>query len=219
MKIDQFFEKGYYLNLDRRVDRREHFEKEVKRHGLENFFERIPGVDSKDEPNLLQRHCYCGLSIHNTLKKIKENNLDRSLFLEDDMYFYDGGLEPGLQIVEKALDQLQFFPDWEIIYFGGYVFDEEVEQVSENLLKVKTVLTTHAMGLNKPVIDKLLEYVPFVDSPIDGWIGERKHIVKYLVWPLAVPQLGDRSDLDAFNFSPGIQQWLDSYKRINIKKK
>jgi hypothetical protein len=145
--------------------------------------------------------------------------LEKTLFLEDDMYFYNGGSEPGLQIVEKALDQLQSFPDWEIIYFGGYVFDEKVEQVSENLLRVKTVLTTHAMGLNKPVIDKLLQYKPFVDCPIDGWIGEKKEIVKYLVWPLACPQLGDRSDLDAFNFSPGIGQWLDSYKRINVVPK
>ena len=33
MKINDFFEKGYYINLDRRPDRRAEFEAEVKKSG------------------------------------------------------------------------------------------------------------------------------------------------------------------------------------------
>lgn len=230
MKINQFFDKGYYLNLDRRPDRREHIENVIKQAGLESFFERVPAIDCNSEQDPVRkkrlveeplfRHSYCGASIHSILKDIKEKGYERALLLEDDMDFYDGGSEPGLQIIEKALDQLQNLPDWEIVYFSGYIIDKEVEQVTENLVKANTVLTTHAIGFNKTAIDKMLAYVPFKDSAIDGWIGQRTNTVKYVVWPLSSYQKDvGISDLDAWGYNPGLKNWLDSYSKVNIVKK
>lgn len=217
MKIDQFFQKGFYINLDRRPDRKQQFEDEIKRVNLEGFFERVSGLDSINEPDVLRRHNYCGQTFHDLFKRIQSENWEQVLIFEDDAYFYDGGLIPGLQLVENSLDQLQNFSDWDMIYFGGYVFDNPAIKVSENLLKVKTVLTCHAIGVNRKGVEKILKYRPFVDCPIDGWLGERENIIKYVVYPLAVPQRGGKSDLDAFNFSPEINHWLYSYQRINIK--
>ena len=217
MKIDQFFQKGYYLNLDRRTDRRTQFEAEVKQNGLEGFFERIVGVDGINEPDTIRRHAYCGKSIHNTVQRIKDEGWERVLFLEDDMCFYNKGSETGLQIIEKALDQIQNFPDWEILYLGGYVFDNPAIQVSENLLKVKTVLSTHAMGLNRTVLDKILRYRPFEDAAIDGWLGGSEDIVKYFAWPIASTQRGGAgcySDLDAWGNAPGEGAWEESYRTV-----
>ena len=34
MRINDYFSKGYYINLDRRTDRREEFETEMEKYGL-----------------------------------------------------------------------------------------------------------------------------------------------------------------------------------------
>jgi len=217
VKIDVFFQKGFYINLDRRPDRKEQFEKEMEEAGLKGFFERVPGIDSISEPDVLKRHNYCGQTFHELFKKIDQEGLERVVIFEDDASFYNKGQIPGLNLVESGLDQLLTFSDWDIVYFGGYVFDNPAIKVSENLLKVKTILTCHAIGINKNGLKKILKYRPFVDCPIDGWLGEQHNIIKYLVYPLAVLQRNSKSDLDANNWSPETHHWENSYSRINIK--
>lgn len=217
MKIRDFFEKGYYINLDRRPDRRESFEEEVKRVGLEGFFERVSAEDSINEKDPIKKHNYCGLSYKKLLSRIYEEGYERVLILEDDMYFYDGGETSGLELVERALDQIEQFPDWELLYFGGYPFGL-INLVSENLGRCDAILTTHAIGYTRKGIEKVLPYEPFKDCAIDGWLGCRPEIIKYLVYPLAVPQTTSPSDLDAWGNSPGVLNFLARYKEVDKKK-
>ena len=44
MKLNEFFEQAFYINLDRRTDRREQFEAEMKSVGLEGWVQRVPGI-------------------------------------------------------------------------------------------------------------------------------------------------------------------------------
>ena len=61
MKLEELFKKGYYINLDRRTDRRALFEAEMIREGFPNLFERFVGHDGIAEldpgraPRFLQR--------------------------------------------------------------------------------------------------------------------------------------------------------------------
>jgi len=214
MKIKHFFQKGYYLNLDRRVDRRVHFDNEMARVGLSDFFERVSSEDSINEEDPVKKHCYCSLTYHKLFSRIYEEGYDNVLIFEDDAYFYDGGHRPGIEIVEKALDDLEKFPDWQMIYFGGHPI-REVFEVSENLYMAPTILTTHAVGYKRSVIKRVLdEYKPFNDSAIDGWYGQRHDIVKYLVNPIAVGQIEGVSDLDAWGKSVNIFTFLESYKKV-----
>ena len=83
-----------------------------------------------------------------------------------------------------------------MIYFGGHPI-REVDVVSETLMDAPTILTLHAVGYKRSVIKRILDqYHPFVDCAIDGWLGQRHDIKKYLINPIAVPQRDGKSDLD-----------------------
>ena len=214
MKINDFFQKGYYINLDRRTDRNELFIQEMQRAGLSGFFERFSACDGIVEPDLMKRHAYCGLSYYKLFKKIKAQGLEHVLIFEDDAYFYDGHDTPGLTLVENALNELQNFPDWDMIYFGGMPI-ESMDVVSKTLCRANTILSTHAVGYKINVIEKVLrDYVPFADSAIDGWYGQDHSLIKYLVNPVAVPQRSISSDLDSKNFIVEPKHYIDCYNRV-----
>ena len=218
MKINEFFQKGYYINLDRRTDRREQFEAEMLRVGLEGFFERVPGIEAPADIEPMDKHKYYGDAHHSVLRRAKEAGHDRIVLFEDDMFFYDGNELSGLELVERSLDQLQKFPDWDVIYFGGHPIDAEVPLVDENLCKVDRLLTTHAMGYSRTGLDITLTYKPYEDGAIDGWLQSRPNIQKYMTYPLACPQTQGISDLDAFGSSPGLPHFLETYYRAKYIK-
>ena len=211
MKINEFFEKGFYINLDRRPDRRAEFENEMEKYGLKDFFERVSADDSIVEPDPIRKHYYCASTFFKLFKRIYDEGYERVTIFEDDAYFYDEGSNKGHELVERALDELNNFPDWEMIYFGGHPI-REVDIVSETLMDAPTILTLHAVGYTRKAVKGILdEYVPFQDCAIDGWLGQRHHIKKYLVHPIAMPQRDGKSDLDASGNSVGVQIFKSSY--------
>lgn len=215
MKINEFFEKGYYINLDRRTDRKDEFEKEMEKYGLSSFFERFSADDSINEPDPIRKHYYCASSYYKLYKKIYDEGYENVVIFEDDAYFYDDPNQlPGSVLVENALDEIQNFPDWQMIYFGGHPI-REVDIVSKTLMRAPTILTLHAVGYKRSVIKRILdEYHPFVDCAIDGWLGQRHDIIKYLVNPIAVPQREGKSDLDASGNSVGVVIFKSSYEVV-----
>ena len=215
MKINDFFKKGYYINLDRRLDRKEYFENEMTKYGLKDFFERISAEDSINEPDPIKKHGYCSLTYYKLFERIYNEGYENVLIFEDDAYFYNDPNElPGIQLVENALDELQNFPDWQMIYFGGHPI-KEVDIVSKTLMKAPTILALQAVGYKRSVIKRLLdEYKPFNDSAVDGWFGQRHDIIKYLVNPIAVPQIEGKSDLDASGNSAGVKAFKSSYNTV-----
>lgn len=214
MRIDKFFKKGFYINLDRRSDRREEFENEMDKYGYKDFFERVSAEDGINELDPIKKHYYCASTYYKLFEKIYSEGIENVVIFEDDSYFYDGGEIPGHELVMKALDELQNFPDWEMIYFGGHPI-REVDIVSQTLMKSPTILTTHAIGYKRSAIKRILdEYHPFVDCAIDGWLGQRHNIIKYLVNPIAIPQREGKSDLDAWGNSVGVEVFKSSYRVV-----
>ena len=119
MKINEFFSKGYYINLDRRPDRKEQFEQEMELYGLGGFCERFAALDSINEPDSIKKHYYCAQSFFNLYKKIYDEGYENVVIFEDDAYFYNGPNElPGITLCENALDELKDFDG--IIVPGGF---------------------------------------------------------------------------------------------------
>jgi len=222
MKIDQFFQKGYYINLERRPERRVAFGKEVENLNLVGFFERYLGVDDIPtarainpwEPSYVWSGMCCSKAFHNVFAQMKADNVERGLVCEDDAHFLDG----GLSTIEAALDQIEQFPDWDLLYLGGLVKDHQGIQVSENLLRVEKVLTMHAVGVNRKCLDEILTYRPYHDSIYDGWMAHRTSLKKYLVYPKSVIQNEGPSDIDASGHSLLNKNWDDSYDKLKIVK-
>ncbi len=234
MKIQAFFKEAYYINLDPRTDRKHFFEGQLKQHGLDSFVVRksgcIPRLDDVPADDIqkigYRKHGACGRSHKNIVQYAKDKNLDNILIFEDDAEFYNGGDEPGINLIEKALDTLSTIPDWDIFYMGGIILDEKINTPIGNLLKVDRILTTHAWAINKRCYDNVLKYRPGdgyeteYDSPIDGCLGNNTHLNKYLVYPLACIQgTGMKSDCalradgePLYNDSDA-REWLKNYNK------
>jgi hypothetical protein len=232
MKIEDFFKEAFYINLDSRPDRKEMFENEIKKCGLEPFFKRYPGClpkidDVGDDNSLLgyRKHGACGRSHRNLVQYAKDKDLDNILIFEDDIAFYDEGVQKAMDIIENALDTLSNVADWDIVYFGGIIIDREINQPINNLLKVDKILTAHAWGINKKCYDTILKYKPNdgyskdYDCPIDGDVGNNTNLNKYLAYPLAIYQRSNvvsdcaiRSD-GVPALSVDVFPWLQNYDK------
>jgi hypothetical protein len=210
MKIQEFFDKAYYINLDKRTERKILFEEEMKSVGLSDFFERVSAEDGTHEIEDIKRHAYCSLTYMKLFRKIYEAGYERVLIFEDDAVFVNHSTISGIEIMENALEQINDFPDWDLLYFGGHPLS--INLVAPNLSKTDVILATHAIGYTRKGIEKILPYEPFKDSAIDGWLSNHTEIQKYLVYPLAIAQRQGSSDLDAFGNSMGPAHFLESYR-------
>jgi hypothetical protein len=214
MTISKFFDKGFYINLDRRLDRKKLFEKEMKLYGLQNFFERVSADDSINETDCMRKHFYCASTYYKLFERVYSEGYEKVLIFEDDAYFHNEKGKKGIDFVHKSLEELTMFPTWEMIYFGGHPI-EEVDIVSDTLMKSPNVLTLHAVGYKRSAIKKILDYyTPFVDAPLDGWLGKRNDIEKYITYPIAISQRNTPSDLDCYGNTPGIEIFKQSYDLV-----
>jgi len=217
MKIQEFFQKGYYINLDHRVERKECFLNDMKKVGLENFFERFSAFYHKaGDFNYRTTHQACSRSIVTVLQKAYDAGYENVLIFEDDAYFLEGGLEA----VEKSLDSLSKIKDWDMIYFGSILHDHVLNMVSDNLLKQQVLLTCHSIGYSRQAMKKILDIWrwPEGGAAIDGWFSNEKFFNKYVTYPLAVVQYEHRpSDLNG-GLSAGLEDYTIGYINKPINK-
>jgi hypothetical protein len=132
--------------------------------------------------------------------------------------------------LEKALDDLDKIPHWDLFYLSGLIIDEKLNLVTDNLIKARTVLTTHAYAINSSAYDKILKYNPLIDSAIDGWYGQQSIdnieigtlFTKYVAYPLAIHQRFSLSDCDIneegkSSMGHGLGVYFDCYSKPKIK--
>lgn len=75
-------DKIFYINLDKRTDRREQIEEELKQYNLLNNAERFPAIHTPEQGIL-----GCTMSHLAVIKLAKERNYKQVLIVEDDFYF------------------------------------------------------------------------------------------------------------------------------------
>ena len=94
MRVFDYFNKVYLINLDRRPDRLENFKKEVEKYNLGEF-ERISAVDGElldtSKYNSRLKSGELGLLLTNKIifEDAVKNNYDKILIVEDDCCFTD----------------------------------------------------------------------------------------------------------------------------------
>ena len=209
--MKDFFDAGFYLNLDKNKDRRIHAEAELKSLDLQNFVKRFPGIEDHIKKQKTGHVC-ASLGIKAIVSYAKSFNLKNILFFEDDFEF----LPEGMTYIESALKTLQTIPDWEIVYFGGIIQSPTVDLVSNNLVKINKMLCVHAIGINSNTFEKWNSYSPTVDLTADEFVRD-KFTQKYAVYPLAVTQYNATSQDGNYGNTPDYNRWiLDSYKDVKV---
>jgi GR25 family glycosyltransferase involved in LPS biosynthesis len=203
MKLNDFFDKVYCINLDHREDRWERcmeiFDK------LEIEVERVPallgpqGWESTHYPHPIRgfNGVAGGTQTHiNIISKCVKEKVDRFLVLEDDCEFVDNFHE-RFDYLSDYLD-----PKWELFYLGGMYREngQTPEEMDHGIARIYDMMSSHAVGYRFPTSAKIALYIlkkfPYLTDSIDGYLTMfQKNALAYApVYPL-VWQRADHSDV------------------------
>lgn len=195
----------FYINLDHRVDRKEHVETQLKSIGLNGT--RFNAI--KMENGAIG----CSMSHLKILEDAKRNKLEHVLIIEDDITF----LEP--ELFKNQINK--FFElhgnNWDVILFAGNNMPP-YEVIDDTCVKVSRCQTTTGYLVNGHYISALATNVKMglthlltkpTEKPryaIDKfWFILQEVSNWYLITPLTVVQREDYSD---------IEQKVTNYKKL-----
>jgi GR25 family glycosyltransferase involved in LPS biosynthesis len=170
MKLNEYFDKIYCINLDRRTDRWEECQKIFSKHGLE--VERFSAVDGSEKNYNLgypyDNELAGAISHKNVIETAKKLNLKKVLILEDDVDFIDD-LDKNFISLVNDIPQ-----NWDGILFGGNHVGG-YSHVSQNLVKVNRSYALHAYGVSENFYDYVIKHM---DNKIENVIKNGKDVIK-----------------------------------------
>lgn len=183
MNAFDFFEKIFCINLDERKDRWEKCLENFNKLNILHKIERFPAVKfnhSDEKYKKFLGRAGCCMSHFKILKNAKEKNISNYLVLEDDFeLLFDEKIT--VNNLNKSLQELP--KDWDILYLGGNLDNSyginPISKYSENLFKLNSSHTTHALAFNCKIYNTLLENAPDTNSIFD-WINENEAIDVFL---------------------------------------
>jgi GR25 family glycosyltransferase involved in LPS biosynthesis len=161
LSIDQYFDKVFYLNLDRDVDRNNNMISQFNKWDITNY-ERVEGVVYdhipekslwrnfiKSDEKYIKGQLGCRDSHLKAVKLAKQRGYKKVLILEDDITF---SVDPNnlLNINSDILD------DWNMLYFGGLQEHEYRNQI----------VCAHAYGINSRLFDDVINMM--IPSGMEG---------------------------------------------------
>jgi GR25 family glycosyltransferase involved in LPS biosynthesis len=222
--INDYFDKIVYLNLDKRLDRKQLMEEQFEKLGW--TVERITAVEGNPmrwkplewagRPESIPGGMGCTASHLSALDYAKDKKAKRILILEDDCILDDN-------INEKFADLIEQVPkDWDLLYFGG-VHETRggqfmPEKVSDNILKIKRTLCLHCYGVNETMYNKIKEIAykeyPYFRYTLDGYYAVQIQSIcnSYCFDPPLAWQTGNFSDIQQ-----GYRDYSEMMKINNYK--
>ena len=209
MSINEFFDRIYCINIDRRVDRWESCIKEFEKHGLQ--VERFSAIDGNNEKYNLgypyDNELAGAMSHLNVLKRSKELGLKNVLILEDDVVFIDN-------LNELLCEYIKQLPEnWDGLHFGGnHILP--LRRINSNLSKMSKSYALHAYGINEKSYIHIIEYL---NKCINNVIVNGKEVISQSV--AADYSMSDvHSKLDFYCFTPHLAWQKEDYSDIQKTK-
>lgn len=187
----------FYINLEHRVDRKEHVESQLSKIGFNNF-ERFNAIKMENGA------VGCSMSHLKLLQQALKSSLDHILIVEDDIEF----LDPDLFKTQLDLFLKNRGSKWDVVLLAGNNMPP-YETIDETCVKVTRCQTTTGYLVNGHYIEKLLNNVKmglsnllreprnhtqyaidkhwFALQSVDNW---------FIITPLTVVQREDYSDIE-----------------------
>jgi hypothetical protein len=178
--INNYFDKVYLINLDRRTDRLAQAKRNCDAIGLE--FERFSACDGAQEKLVIpsareigQQPLYwnpaaAGMtqSLVRLLKKCREDELSSVLILEDDIEFHP-------QINELFPQWIDDVPaDWETLYFGGNHI-QPLQRITPHVGRMTYTYTLHCHAVRASAFDLLISKLTEMRNPADVYYANDIH--------------------------------------------
>jgi len=218
MKLNDFFGRVCYINLDKRVDRLKRIEYVLDQNDICAM--RVPGIDGNKWGWIADKYPHPmrafngvagGTSVHiDIIRKALEDKRESVLLLEDDCEFTDN-------FQEKFNEWSRFVPDnWDLLYLGGVGGKGRYIKGQENphVLIVTNMMATHAYAVSKraykKVIDFMMDDFPYLTDSIDGYLKQMQTILNaYTFNPPMVWQRADYSDVQC-----GYRDYTTLFKQL-----
>lgn len=153
---------GYYINLDHRTDRKQHFEQTIKVHPLLKDVERFSAI--KGSPGYIG----CGKSHIEVLKKLADKEGDCFLICEDD-----------LQIINKIsftkfvtnFNKIRYAGEWDLITLTPFSprvnYENDTIMQQCGFIKLDAAQTTTGYIIKKTFIKTLLDNFQYATCRLD----------------------------------------------------
>lgn len=208
MKMMDFFDRIYVVNLPERKDRRKMIVQELDKAGMSltsNKIEIFPAIRPKDAgefPSIGARGCF--LSHFNILKKAKEDGLANVLIVEDDLT-----ISKQFSLDQEMLVERLRCTDWDFVYFGH---GEKTEATVQTKLQpfFEPMMLTHFYGVNGKTLERLLSFLEqlqqrsaghpdggpmHLDGAYSTFRGQNPDVVTLIASPNLGWQRSSRSDI------------------------
>jgi len=165
--LNTYFDKIFYINLDKDVDRNQHIISEFEKWKIINF-ERISGFVFNEIPDRIYWRNFnkpylnekyllgslgCRKSHLEIIRLSIERNYSKILILEDDIFFTEN---PHILLNNQNLT------DWDLLYFGGMVEENFRNQV----------VGGYAYGVNCSIFAEILAMAPMSGMEIDNFYAK-----------------------------------------------
>lgn len=177
MKFNDYFPRPILINLDRRQDRLEQFDKDAKALGI--TYERLSAVELEDP--------VAGCKASHLLALTKYDD-DITFIIEDDAAFVEDFDIRFATSMENLPD------DWDMLYLGAHLVT--TEPANHYWLRSKISSSTHAYAVKKDVKAALIETANNYDGHIDVAYSKLHGKLKaYIARPTLVYQRASFSDI------------------------
>lgn len=176
MTLNTFFDRIFYINLDKDVDRKEQMIAQFEKYDIYNY-ERISGSTFTEIPpkahwrnfnvdRLSEKYILGGLGVRDSHWRIMQIAIEREynkiLIFEDDVTFLD---DPN-KLLSSNMHQLD---NWDMLYFGG---------LEEHHFGGQIVLA-HAYGMNRKIIEETYFMLPASGMEVDNFYAKILHHMSY----------------------------------------
>ena len=195
MKLFDYFDKTYCINLKHRTDKMELFHNEVTKYDLGEYkrVDAINGSIIEQSFNISKGEVGLIMSNIKILEECIKNNYKNVLIIEDDCYYTDE--------VTNLLDNLNLVPDdWDMLYFGGnhntHVGVTPPSKVNDLIVKLHHTYTTHMVAIKSHLFEKIITLISDYKNPIDVTYTElQKKYNVYCFYPGIAKQRKGYSDI------------------------
>ncbi len=203
MRLNYFFDRVCYINLDKRKDRFKRMERELDANNICSM--RVPAIEGnawnwKSDKYSHPMKAFEGVAggTSTQIQIIKDAHRDERssvLILEDDCEFVE-------EFEEKFDRWSKDVPDdWDLLYLGGMGGQGHYSLGrTKNVVKVTNMMSTHAYAVNaktyQKVIDEMEGSFPYLIDSADGHLRKLQLVLNaYAFNPPMVWQIDDYSDI------------------------
>lgn len=141
--------KGFYINLDKRSDRKAHFEELKKKHPFFKAVQRFPAIENNNGS------IGCCSSHIAAIQKCKELDGDVFMICEDDLIIFNE------QHFDSMVNTLDITADWDVLTLTPRGDSMPNEDLPNNYIRIKNNQTATAYLIKRHMIDILLETLQF----------------------------------------------------------